>query len=95
MGSSGGGGAVTPPERVFDYPRPLIPSEISLDTINFFINASGVQPASKTTHNHRESILIGFLSIDSNVSAHQVPQAADLIAGLLVLPGSRLGDGTR
>ena len=37
--------AVTPPERVFDYPRPLIPTEISLETINFFINASGVQPA--------------------------------------------------
>ncbi len=37
--------AVTPPDRAFDYPRELIPSEMSLETINFFINASGVQPA--------------------------------------------------
>jgi multiple sugar transport system permease protein len=37
--------AVTPPERAFDYPRELVPSVISLETINFFINASGVQPA--------------------------------------------------
>ena len=37
--------AVTPREQAFDYPRELIPSEISLDTIFFFINASGVQPA--------------------------------------------------
>jgi multiple sugar transport system permease protein len=37
--------AVTPRENAFDYPKELIPSEVSLDTINFFINASGVQPA--------------------------------------------------
>jgi multiple sugar transport system permease protein len=37
--------AVTPPERAFDYPKELVPSEISLETINFFINASGVQAA--------------------------------------------------
>jgi multiple sugar transport system permease protein len=37
--------AVTPREQAFDYPRELIPSVISLDTIFFFINASGVQPA--------------------------------------------------
>lgn len=37
--------AVTPPEKAFDYPRELVPSVISLETINFFINASGVQPA--------------------------------------------------
>ncbi len=37
--------AVTPPDRAFDYPRQLIPAEISLETINFFINASGVQAA--------------------------------------------------
>jgi multiple sugar transport system permease protein len=37
--------AVTPRESAFDYPRELIPSVISFDTIFFFINASGVQDA--------------------------------------------------
>ena len=37
--------AVTPPDRAFDYPRTLIPAEISFETILFFINASGVQAA--------------------------------------------------
>jgi multiple sugar transport system permease protein len=35
--------ALTPREQAFDYPRQLIPSAISFDTIVFFINASGVQ----------------------------------------------------
>ena len=34
--------AVTPRESAFDYPRALVPSEISTDTIAFFLNASGV-----------------------------------------------------
>jgi len=37
--------AVTPRENAFDYPRQLVPSSISFDTIIFFINASGVQDA--------------------------------------------------
>lgn len=37
--------ALTPRELAFDYPRQLLPREISFDTIAFFINASGVQPA--------------------------------------------------
>ena len=37
--------ALTPRELAFDYPRQLVPREISVDTIAFFINASGVQPA--------------------------------------------------
>jgi multiple sugar transport system permease protein len=34
--------AFTPRERAFDYPRSVIPTEVSIDTILFFINASGV-----------------------------------------------------
>ena len=34
--------AVTPRENAFDYPRALFPSEVSTDTIAFFLNASGV-----------------------------------------------------
>jgi multiple sugar transport system permease protein len=34
--------AVTPRENAFDYPRALVPSEISTETILFFLNASGV-----------------------------------------------------
>ena len=37
--------ALTPRELAFEYPRQLVPREISFDTITFFINASGVQPA--------------------------------------------------
>lgn len=37
--------ALTPRELAFEYPRQLVPREISFDTIAFFINASGVQPA--------------------------------------------------
>lgn len=37
--------ALTPRELAFEYPREIIPREISFDTIAFFINASGVQPA--------------------------------------------------
>jgi multiple sugar transport system permease protein len=34
--------AITPREQAFVYPRTLVPSEVSLDTIQFFLNASGV-----------------------------------------------------
>ena len=34
--------AVTPRERAFDYPRSLLPTDISTDSIVFFLNASGV-----------------------------------------------------
>jgi multiple sugar transport system permease protein len=38
--------ALTPPERALtEYPRQLIPSEISLETIEFFLSASGVVDA--------------------------------------------------
>ena len=38
--------AVTPPERALtEYPRSVIPREVSLETIHFFLNASGVVPA--------------------------------------------------
>ena len=34
--------AFTPRESAFDFPRSVIPTEVSTDTILFFINASGV-----------------------------------------------------
>lgn len=34
--------AFTPRENAFDFPRSVVPSELSLDTILFFLNASGV-----------------------------------------------------
>jgi multiple sugar transport system permease protein len=34
--------AFTPRENAFDFPRSVIPGEISVDTIVFFLNASGV-----------------------------------------------------
>jgi len=34
--------ALTPRENAFDFPRSVIPAELSLDTILFFINATGV-----------------------------------------------------
>jgi len=34
--------AFTPRENAFDFPRSVIPSELSFDTILFFLNASGV-----------------------------------------------------
>ena len=37
--------AITPREAAYAYPKQLIPSSVTLDTIVFFINASGVQPA--------------------------------------------------
>jgi len=37
--------AVTPRQHAFDYPRAIIPTEISTDTISFFLNASGVVPS--------------------------------------------------
>jgi multiple sugar transport system permease protein len=34
--------AFTPRENAFDFPRSVIPAEVSVDTIVFFLNASGV-----------------------------------------------------
>jgi len=34
--------AITPRDQAFVYPRSLVPSEVSLETIQFFLNASGV-----------------------------------------------------
>jgi multiple sugar transport system permease protein len=34
--------AFTPRERAFDFPRSVIPGEVSIETIVFFLNASGV-----------------------------------------------------
>ncbi len=34
--------AFTPRERAFDFPRSVIPNEVSVDTVVFFLNASGV-----------------------------------------------------
>ena len=34
--------ALTPRENAFDFPRSVVPTELSLDTILFFLNASGV-----------------------------------------------------
>ena len=34
--------AFTPRENAFDFPRSVIPAEVSIDTIVFFLNASGV-----------------------------------------------------
>ena len=49
--------ALTPRARAFDYPRQLIPSEISFDSILFFINASGVQPA------FWRSVIVGVITL--------------------------------
>ena len=37
--------ATTPRASAFDYPRSLLPTDISTDTIAFFLNASGVIPS--------------------------------------------------
>jgi multiple sugar transport system permease protein len=37
--------ATTPRAHAFDYPRSLLPTDISTDTIAFFLNASGVIPS--------------------------------------------------
>jgi multiple sugar transport system permease protein len=37
--------ATTPRVNAFDYPRSLLPTDISTDTIAFFLNASGVIPS--------------------------------------------------
>jgi multiple sugar transport system permease protein len=34
--------AITPRDQAFVYPRTLIPAEVSIDTIQFFLNATGV-----------------------------------------------------
>ena len=34
--------AITPRQRAFEYPKALVPSEVSTDTILFFLNATGV-----------------------------------------------------
>jgi len=37
--------AITPREQAFDYPRALVPADVSTETITFFLNASGVVPS--------------------------------------------------
>lgn len=49
--------AVTPRARAFDYPRALVPGEVSLETINFFLNASGVMDS------FWRSVQVAFLTL--------------------------------
>jgi multiple sugar transport system permease protein len=49
--------ALTPRDQAFDYPRRLIPDTISFDTLSFFINASGVQPA------FWRSVVVGLITL--------------------------------
>jgi len=49
--------ALTPRAQAFDYPRRLAPETISFDTISFFINASGVQPA------FWRSVVVGLITL--------------------------------
>src|SRR5216117_3821726 len=37
--------AVTPQARLFDYPKPLVPTTFSTDTMQFFLEARGVIPS--------------------------------------------------
>ena len=37
--------AFTPQARIFDYPKPLIPTTFSTDTMQFFVEARGVIPS--------------------------------------------------
>jgi multiple sugar transport system permease protein len=49
--------ATTPRAHAFDYPRSLVPSDISTDTIAFFLNASGVIPS------FWRSVQVAFLTL--------------------------------
>jgi multiple sugar transport system permease protein len=49
--------ALTPRSQAFDYPRRLIPDSVSFDTLGFFINASGVQPA------FWRSVVVGLITL--------------------------------
>src|SRR5256714_15626218 len=37
--------ALTPPAKIFDYPKPLVPATLSIDTVQFFVEARGVLPS--------------------------------------------------
>src|SRR5438445_13477317 len=37
--------AFTPQAKIFDYPKPLIPTSFSTDTMQFFVEARGVIPS--------------------------------------------------
>jgi multiple sugar transport system permease protein len=49
--------ATTPRERAFEYPRALVPTELSTDTIAFFINATDVLPS------FWRSVQVAFLTL--------------------------------
>ena len=49
--------AVTPRDHAFDYPRALLPGEISTETIAFFLNASGVMDS------FWRSVQVAFLTL--------------------------------
>jgi multiple sugar transport system permease protein len=49
--------ATTPRERAFEYPRALVPTELSIDTIAFFINATDVLPS------FWRSVQVAFLTL--------------------------------
>jgi multiple sugar transport system permease protein len=49
--------AVTPRDHAFDYPRALLPGEISTETIVFFLNASGVMAS------FWRSVQVAFLTL--------------------------------
>ncbi len=49
--------ALQPRTAVFDYPRPLFPTPISVESIGFFLSATGILPALG------RSLLIGVLTV--------------------------------
>ena len=49
--------AFSPPQALFDYPRPLVPTGLSLDSIRFFVTFKGIMPALVN------SLAVGGLSV--------------------------------
>jgi multiple sugar transport system permease protein len=49
--------AFSPRAAIFDYPRPLVPTAISLDSMTFFLTSHGVLPA------FGRSLLVGLLTV--------------------------------
>jgi multiple sugar transport system permease protein len=41
--------AFTPRQRIFDFPKPLVPAHVSSETVSFFARSSGVLPALGTS----------------------------------------------
>jgi multiple sugar transport system permease protein len=49
--------AFAPRSAVFDYPRPLLPTKVSLDSVSFFLGTYGILPALE------RSLIVGLLTV--------------------------------